>query len=376
VSAFNLSAHCRIIPIFVLMLKFLLSPFALLYGIAIFVRNELYDLRILKGFEFDFPVICIGNLSVGGTGKTPHTEYIIDLLYEFFPVGVISRGYGRHTNGYLLADENSSAADIGDEPMQMKTNYPDVAFAVGEDRHFAIPQLIRDVPETKVILLDDAFQHRAVKAGLNILLTDYNHLYSNDWLLPVGRLREFRSGSNRAEVIVVTKCPATLSANDKETIIGKLKPETNQKVFFSTLNYRQPFYFSDRKKTVTLEKNIHTLIVCGIADSNPLEKFLSSKTTVDSVLNFGDHHFYNKNDIEKIYSAFAKIKSDSKLIITTQKDAVKLNSFKSIIEENKLPLYVQPVRPEFEEEERKQFSTLIFDYVSKYYSEVEATTNN
>ncbi len=354
------------------MFKFLLSPFALLYGLAIFIRNKLYDLRILKSFEFDFPVICIGNLSVGGTGKTPHTEYIIDLLDEFFPIGVISRGYGRHTRGYILANENSTAADIGDEPVQIKSNYPDVAFAVGEDRHFAIPHLIRDAPDTKVILLDDAFQHRAVKAGLNILLTDYNHLYSNDWLLPVGRLREFRSGHKRADIIIVTKCPSTLSANEKNTIIKNLKPTANRKVFFSSLNYGHPFYFSDTKKIITLEKTTHTLLVCGIADSRPLESFLSMKTTLDGVLNFGDHHFYTKSDVEKIGLAFERMESDSKFIITTQKDAVKLNNFKNFIEENNLPLYVQPVRPEFKEEERKQFSTLIFNYVSKYYSEVEA----
>jgi len=358
------------------MLKFLLTPFALLYGIAIFIRNRLYDWRILKSFEFDFPVICIGNLSVGGTGKTPHTEYIIALLDEFFSVGIVSRGYGRRTNGYLLANENSTVADIGDEPLQIITNYPKVAFAVGEDRGFAIPHLIRDEPDTKVILLDDAYQHRSVKAGLNILLTDYSRLYCNDWLLPVGRLREFSSGSKRANVIVVTKCPTTLSQEEKTTIINKLKPQAFQKVFFSSLYYGQCSSFLDGKKTIELKKDAHILLVCGIANSNSLENYLSSKTASVTTLNFGDHHFYNERDIEKVRLAFEQIKADSKFIITTQKDAVKLNTFKNFFQVNNLPLYIQPVRPQFDDAESKQFSTLIFDYVSKYYSGVEATTND
>lgn len=357
------------------MLKFLLLPFALLYGIIIFIRNKLYDWRILKSFEFDFPVICVGNLSVGGTGKTPHVEYIIGLLDEFFPVGVISRGYGRKTNGYLLADDTSTADDIGDEPLQIKTNYPDVAFAVGEDRSFAIPNLIRDVPETKVILLDDAFQHRSVKAGLNILLTDYNHLYSDDWILPMGRLREFRKGSNRADIIIVTKCPSELKEGEKEIIIKKLKPKPHQKVFFSSLNYGQCFYFADRKKISALQKEMNVLLVCGIANCQPLENYLSLKAATVTTLNFGDHHCYDKRDLEKIKSVYEQIKNGSKIIITTQKDAVKINAFSAYFEENDLPLYVQPVSPEFDERDSKEFSTVVFNYVSKYYSEVEITTN-
>src|SRR6478752_10285047 len=208
--------------IFLKSFRVLLLPFALIYGLIIFLRNWLFDKSYLKSAEFNFPLICVGNLSVGGTGKSPMVEYLIQLLRPHFKIATVSRGYKRKTKGYVLAKDNTTSLDIGDEPMQFHINFPDIAVAVGEERMVAIPQLLHDKPDTEAIILDDAFQHRAIKAGLNILLTVYNDLFVDDFFFPTGDLRDQRASAKRAQIIVITKCPADLSATEKEKIIKRV----------------------------------------------------------------------------------------------------------------------------------------------------------
>ena len=205
-------------------LKILLYPFSLLYGLVMWTRNRLYDNKVLNAVEFDLPVIAVGNLSVGGTGKTPHVEYLIRLLKDRFHIATLSRGYNRRTKGYLLADENSTASQLGDEPMQFHQKYPDISVCVGEERMLAIPQLLMERPDTQTILLDDAFQHRSVKPGMNIMITDYSRRFTKDHVVPFGRLREGRKGYERANCIIVSKCPPHLSETEKNAIRQEINP--------------------------------------------------------------------------------------------------------------------------------------------------------
>src|SRR5215212_8317876 len=217
--------------------RVLLLPFAILFWLVVLVRNWMYKKNILKSTSFGLPLICVGNLSVGGTGKSPMVEYLVLSLKNLYKVATLSRGYKRKTKGYALASAHTTAIDVGDEPMQFYRKFPDVPIAVGEQRILAIPQLLHDRPETQVIILDDAFQHRAIKAGFNILLTEWENLFTRDFFLPTGDLRDARSSYKRADLIVVTKCPADLSAKEKEETIKEIEPLAHQQVFFSTIVY-------------------------------------------------------------------------------------------------------------------------------------------
>ena len=230
--------------------RILLLPFSLLYWLAIAIRNWLYNKKIIRSTSFGLPIICVGNLAVGGTGKSPMVEYLVRLLKDQFKVATLSRGYKRRTKGYALADDESTALEIGDEPMQFHIKFPDISVAVGEERLEAIPQLLHDRPDTQAIILDDAFQHRAIKAGLNILLTDYSNLFTRDFYLPTGDLRDLKSEYKRAEVIVVTKCKPDLTIHEKEKIIKEIEPSKWANNFFcsdriwSALSYFKSFRFS------------------------------------------------------------------------------------------------------------------------------------
>ena len=220
--------------------RILLFPFSVLYAVIIWIRNWCYDKHILQSTSFNLPIICVGNLSAGGTGKSPMVEFLIKTLKNQFKVAVLSRGYKRKTSGYALAGEDSTALDIGDEPMLFHSKFPEIAVAVGEERIVAIPQLLHDRPGTEAIILDDAFQHRSVKAGLNIILTDYSNLFTRDWYLPTGDLRDERRSSRRAQIIVVTKCPEQLSEAQREETKREINPLPGQQLFFSTIRYGKP----------------------------------------------------------------------------------------------------------------------------------------
>ncbi|MEL6943865.1 MAG: tetraacyldisaccharide 4'-kinase, partial [Bacteroidota bacterium] len=244
------------------LVKILLAPFSLLYGLGISIRNVFYQNGVLKSVEFNIPTISVGNLSVGGAGKTPHVEYLIRLLKDYINVATLSRGYKRKTKGFMLVNPKNSAEGVGDEPLQYKRKFPDIVVAVGESRTMAIPEIMSKAPNTQVVLLDDAFQHIAIKPSLNILLTEYDHPFSEDYLLPSGRLREWRSAYQRADTIIVTKCPFDLTLEAKEKMLHKLQALPSQKVFFSYYQYGNPYYIFNSKYVGKLVENVDVLLIC------------------------------------------------------------------------------------------------------------------
>jgi tetraacyldisaccharide 4'-kinase len=344
-------------------LRILLFPFSLLYGLIVITRNLLFDKRIIRSVNFNLPIICVGNLSVGGTGKSPMVEYLINSLIHYYRVATLSRGYKRKTKGYALAGVNTTALEIGDEPMQFHLKYPGVAVAVGEERVVAIPQLLHDRPDTQVIILDDAFQHRAIRAGLNILLTEYNNLFTRDFFLPTGDLRDQRSSYKRAQIIVITKCPSGLTQLDREKVIKEIQPLPNQKVFFSCIKYGIPYHIiSKEEKKLTV--NGEVLLVCGIANPAPLKLYLSDNTKAYYQMLFTDHHIFTIDDLNKVTDQFREIEYSQKLILTTEKDAVRLVKFQQELQN--IPLYVLPINSNFLFDEAKHFDTAVANFINEF----------
>jgi len=340
--------------------RILLLPFALVYWLAITIRNWMYNKKILHTTSFALPLICVGNLSVGGTGKSPMVEYLVRLLKDKFKVATLSRGYKRRTRGYALANETSDALDIGDEPMQFHIKFPDVPVAVGEERLDAIPQLLHDRPETQVIILDDAFQHRTIRAGLNILLTDYNNLFTRDFYLPTGDLRDLKSEYKRAEIIIVTKCNPDLSENERQNLIKEINPAAGQSVFFTAIQYGQPYHILS-KTGFSFTNNTEVLLVSGIANPRPLKLMLEKYSKAYYLLQYPDHRIFTIDDLKEIRKKFTAIDSVDKIILTTEKDAVRLVKFNTEI--TGLPLYIIPVRHHFLYGEEGRFAQLVIDFI-------------
>ncbi|NOT52485.1 MAG: tetraacyldisaccharide 4'-kinase [Chitinophagaceae bacterium] len=343
--------------------RILLLPFALLYWLGISIRNWLYKKNIFKSASFGLPLICVGNLSVGGTGKSPMVEYLVEKLKNSFKVATLSRGYKRKTKGYALAHENTSALEIGDEPMQFHLKFPDVPVAVGERRIEAIPQLLHDRPETQAIILDDAFQHRQIRAGLNVLLTDYNNLFTRDFYLPTGDLRDLKSNCKRAEIIVVTKCKPDLSAEEKKKIINEIGPMPGQHIFFTAIEYGEIYHVKTKKPSKLHDKK-EVLLVSGIANPRPLKKLLEEHSQTYYMMQYRDHHIFTIDDLNDIKKRFESIEAGSKMILTTEKDAVRLAKFQDQVTE--LPLYVIPVRHHFLFEEGLKFDELITGFIKNF----------
>jgi len=343
--------------------RYLFLPFSFLYGGIVWVRNWLYDKNYLKSSSINFPVICVGNLAVGGTGKTPMVEYLIRILKNNYKIATLSRGYKRKTKGYGLAGENTTALEIGDEPMQFHQKFPGVAVAVGEERLVAIPNILQDRPETEVIILDDAFQHRMVRAGLNILLTDYNNLYTRDFPLPAGDLRDIKKSAARADIIVITKSKHELSEEESEMIKKELKPLDNQQIFFTEVMYAKPYHLFS-KEEITITNDTAVLLVCGIANPKPLKNFLTAYVHTYDMLHYADHHIFTIDDLEDIQKQFNKIVSDKKIIITTEKDAVRLQKFE--LELNNFPVYVLPIEHHFMFNEGEQFNKIIINFIRSF----------
>lgn len=350
--------------IFLKSFRVLLLPLAILYGLIIYIRNRLYNRNYLKSAEFNFPLICVGNLSVGGTGKSPMVEYLTKLLRKEYKLGTLSRGYKRKTKGYALANEFTTALEIGDEPMQFHQKFPDVAVASCEERIVGIPHMLQDVPDLQAIILDDAFQHRTVKAGFNILLTEYGNLYSNDFFLPTGDLRDEWASAKKAQVIVVTKCPYDLSAEAKQKIIRDLKPEAEQKVFFTTIEYGTPYHIINRSDDWLLTPRDEVLLVCGIANPKPLKEYLHEKTHTYYQQDYSDHHIFSIDDLNEIIEKFDRIHAKDKLILTTEKDAVRLVKFSEQLAS--LPMYVLPIQHFFLFDEGPQFNELVKDFIRNF----------
>lgn len=344
-------------------LNYLLYPFSVLYGLVLWLRNRLYDNGLLTSVEFDLPVIAVGNLSVGGTGKTPHVEYLIRLLKGHYNIATLSRGYNRKTKGFLLAKENTTAADIGDEPMQFHQKYPDITVCVGEERMLAVPELLGDRPETQVILLDDAFQHRSIKPGLNLMVTDYSRLFTRDHVVPFGRLREGRKGYQRANGIIVSKCPPGLTQQEQEKIRAEIRPLQQQRLFFTTLRYGRPVDMLTNE-TAVIPADAGILVVCGIARPEPLVQHLLQQHQNVHLLPFPDHYYYTQKDLDKIQTELDRIDGTQKVIVTTEKDAVRLHLLKERIGRIQLPFAVIPVEVAFLAGEEESFNSFIFDYVA------------
>lgn len=343
-------------------LRIIAFPVSIIYGCIIHIRNFLFDKKILRSTSFDLPVICVGNISVGGTGKTPMTEYLISLLLQQnISTATISRGYRRKTKGFLLANDTTTSDEIGDEPMQFHTKFPNATIGVGEDRVNAVNQLLQLKPETKTIILDDAFQHRKIKAGLNILLTGYHNLFYKDYLLPMGNLRDQRSSSERADIIIVTKCDHDLLINRKEKIINQINRFNKGYIFFTTINYGNPYHISHSEEFI-LNNETHYILVHGIANADSLRKHIVSFDKNFEEIKFADHHDFTQNDIEKIITVY-KQQPNKSIIITTEKDAVKLKSFNEL---SALPLYVLPIETAFLFNQKGQFDNTIKNFVLQF----------
>jgi tetraacyldisaccharide 4'-kinase len=325
-------------------LRYLLFPVSIIYGAIIWVRNWLFDKKILRSSEFNFPIICVGNIAVGGTGKTPMVEYLIRLLQDDFKTATLSRGYKRKTKGFAIADSSTTALEIGDEPMQFHNKFPNITVAVGEERLVAIPNILHDRPATNVIILDDAFQHRSVKAGLNIVLTAYNNLFTRDLMMPSGDLRDVRASMKRADCIVVTKCKPGLTTEEKDAIVEEIKPLPRQAVYFTEIVYGRPYHLF-HQQPAALERETGILLVCGIANPTPLKDLLMAKFDSYDMLRYTDHHIFNSDDLADIKKHFAKIQPANKIILTTEKDAMRLLKFEDDLKD--FPIYVLPIEHHF-----------------------------
>jgi tetraacyldisaccharide 4'-kinase len=322
-------------------LRFLLYPFALLYGAIVWLRNRLYDTKVFASVSFSIPVINVGNLSVGGTGKTPHVEYLIRLLQYRYKVATMSRGYKRQTQGFLLAGPDTNALQIGDEPMQYHMKFPELVVCVAEERLTGIPTLLHRRPDVEVILLDDAYQHRSVKPGLNILVTDYSRPFYNDYILPYGMLREGRSAYHRAHMIVVSKCPLSLTEAQAQSMVQKIHPLPGQQVFFTGLEYGGPYDFFTTEPAILQGKNV--LLVCCIARPEPLQAYLQSQAMAVHPLTYADHHYFLTKDLEEIRDTYNNWNVGDKVIVTTEKDATRLQLLAEKIREWGIAILVLPV---------------------------------
>ncbi|MFV8368068.1 tetraacyldisaccharide 4'-kinase [Flavobacterium sp. LB2R40] len=334
------------------LLRKLLFPFAILYGLITNIRNFLFDKGILKSYSYNLPIIAVGNLSVGGTGKTPQIEYLIRLLSDKYKVATLSRGYKRQSKGFILAQADSNALVLGDEPFQFYKKFETIQVAVDANRKHGIEQLLAQAIQPEVILLDDAFQHRSVKAGFYILLTSYGDLYSDDFILPTGNLRESSSGAQRANVIIVTKCPFNLSIEEQNDIKKRLKVVAEQRLYFTFIAYEDFIYAEKQRIKLTQIQSAGKLLVAGIAKPEPFFAYLQN--TNDVCLSFPDHHNFTDKDILKI-----KNLAQNNIIITTEKDYVRLKG--SLPSEQ---LFYLPIQSSFVSGS-ENFDKTISDYVGK-----------
>ena len=346
--------------------RILLIPFACLYGLVIRFRHFLFNIGILKSTSFPIPVIGVGNLSMGGTGKTPFVEYLVRLLIEENSIATLSRGYGRKTKGFLLANSESTYETIGDEPMQYFYKFGNkITVAVDENRRNGISKLLKSDKKPDVVLLDDSFQHRYVKPGLSILLTDSHKLYTDNYLLPAGTLRDTISAAKRADIIIVTKTNKTLSPFTRKDIVEKLHVKAHQQLFFSYISYGKFFPFPGVKKFNDTQKPGLAILFSGIANPAPLIEHVRMICGEIITIQFPDHHVYNEKDLMKVKSEFDAAFQRRKIILTTEKDAMRLiNSPYFRLLEN-LPLYYIPIRVKIHKQDRLTFRNQIIDYVKK-----------
>ncbi|MGY8954912.1 MAG: tetraacyldisaccharide 4'-kinase [Flavobacteriales bacterium] len=341
-------------------MRYLLFPFSFIYGSITAMRNLLFDYGIFKSQSYTIPIICIGNLSVGGTGKTPHTQYLLDLLKNNYKVAVLSRGYGRKNSNLQFVEITSNAFEVGDEPLQLKQNNPECLVVVEKNRNKGVKKILNDFPETEVILLDDGYQHRWIKAGFNILITPFSSPYYKDYLMPVGKLRESKKGVSRANAVIFSKTPENTNPTLKKGMLERLHLFAHQEAYFSGIEYHR---FKCINNNTELEENnpYSITLVSGIANTNPLIKYLEEKGHSINHLKYSDHHNYSSNDIETILAEYNADKSTKKLILTTEKDATKLKQFLPHFKD--VNFYYIPIEIKIEQSEK--FKKQILDYVEK-----------
>ena len=345
-----------------------LRPLSWIYGLGVKFRNLLFEIGILKSKSFDVPIISVGNITVGGTGKTPHVEYLVELLHDKFNVAVLSRGYKRKSKGFIVADKKDNATTIGDEPYQMKQKYPNVTIAVDKDRCNGIEMLMNNnvAKDIEVVLLDDAFQHRYVKPGINILLVDYHRLIIYDTLLPAGRLREPLSGKNRADIVIITKCPSSLKPMDFRVITKAMNLFPYQQLYFTRIEYKNltPIYCGEERPLSSIDKKENILLLTGIASPKQMILDLEPYSNNITPMTFDDHHAFTAKDIELINNTFAEMPSP-KTIITTEKDATRIFGQQGLSDEVRHNIYSLPIKVKFMQEQEESFNENIIGYVRK-----------
>ena len=344
-------------------LRLLLFPFSLMYALVVMIRNWCFDAGLFKSRQFELPVIAVGNLAVGGAGKSPMAEYLIRLLKNDYRLATLSRGYGRETKGYLVADATTTATETGDEPAQFKHKFPDITVAVCEKRVEGIEQLKAG---HNLIIMDDAYQHRAVKPGLSILLFDYNTINQPQLLLPAGNLREPFSGRWRADVMVVSKCPEDLSSGEQNKIAAKLAPLPYQQLFFTSISYQNLQDKNGNEANIIIDSDTTVFLITGIANAQPLVNYIKKYTSHVIHHNYPDHHRFSLKNITKLADEFAACTAQKKVIITTEKDAQRLGEQELLPLLTSLSILAMPIGVKFLNNEQQQFDKLIIEYVRKY----------
>ena len=335
-------------------MRYILYPFSIIYSLVIKIRNWLYDINILKEKNFTIPIICVGNLAVGGTGKTPQVDYLINFLKKEYKTVLLSRGYKRKKSGFLYVNKNDCAKNYGDEPYLIKEKHPEIIVAVNNNREKGIQKILFDYPKTEVIILDDGFQHRKINAGLNILLTEYDYPFFSDFMLPFGTLRDNKKSYKRADIIIATKCPTIIN---RRKFTEKINLQINQEIYFSNIKYNS-WYCAFGKNKIKDFNKYNILLVTGIAKTYQFIKYLKSNI-IYKHLKFSDHHTYSENDIKLIIDTYCSILDENKLILTTEKDFVKLKSFSRLFK--LINLYVCPI--EININESSKFDNKITNYV-------------
>jgi tetraacyldisaccharide 4'-kinase len=356
---------CPYLKILRSLAKIPLLPLAWIYGLITFARNRLYDGGLLKKTEFNTHTICVGNLAVGGTGKTPHVDYLVNLLKGEQKIATLSRGYKRKTKGFVLATSLSNSYEIGDEPLLYKSKHPDILVAVEGNRVKGVKKLLEELPPPSVILLDDAFQHRSIKCGLNIVVSEYNHLYYRDHMMPYGHLRESKHGIKRADVIIVSKTPEKTTAVDIRNILKDIKPLPHQQVFFSYLKYGELYSISDPTEKISTLNDLfrfRLIAFTGIANPEPMLTYLKEFSASVSHLPFGDHYDYTPQDLDNIQKYYHSIEGGNKIIVTTEKDLMRLKNHELWVIAQRMNIFALPVEVTFKEGE-EDFDNLILKYV-------------
>lgn len=351
-----------------IVLRVLLLPLALLYGLGVSLRNFLYNTGVLRSVRFDLPVISIGNLSVGGAGKSPHIEYLLRWLDEYIEPAVLSRGYGRKTEGFRMVTLQDDATQTGDEPLQFKHKFPHLPICVSESRALGVPELIKRHPQIQCVLLDDAFQHLAVTPGLNILLTEYTHPFTRDWLLPAGRLREWRHEYRRADIIIVTKCPPQLTPEQRYKMYEELDPYPRQRVYFSHYTYGQPYDLLRPDMIRPFAVTDTVLLVSAIANTDYLLQYLAGEVQTIHTREFEDHHYFTETDLLELLKRFDNLPQKDKYIITTEKDAARLALHRDFFWKNDVQVYVLPIRVAFLHDDETGFQEDVRQFLMEFKS--------